>query len=260
MSGGVQRRAPLVWAALCACLASAYAIASPSFDRQVAPAVEATDLVSPPSDAATGLPVTFSALDELANAQVRRGRGRAAELCPAEGSRHRCGGEAWNFVGPYVDRAGGRATRCIWVHPANDRQPRQLIWHDVAVGADLTAALVLLDGAGAGKAVRARIRLGDDVIGRLEVSSVPTPGHLTLAIPAGPARADLNVQIDADNNRWRLACLSLQMRGLREVPAARPPARAAPRPAGRLPSLRGLVLPTPATPAAVKGARRALRL
>ena len=257
MSGGVQPqgRAPMAWAALCASLASAYAVASPAFDPPAPPAVAATALAASSQDAAELLPITFSALQSLADAEVRRGHGRAAALCPKEGTRHRCGGEAWNFVGPYAERSAGRATRCIWVHPANDRQPRHLIWRDVAIGARLVASLVLLDGAGRGKAVRARISVDDDVVGRLEVSAVPTPGNLAMDLPPGPERADLDVQIDADNNQWRLACLSLQMRGRR--PAAPPPRPLAARASKRLPSLRGLMLPMPATPAAVPGARRA---
>ena len=259
MSGGVQSqgRAPMVWAVLCACLASAYAIASPSFGGPVAVAVAATALAEPSQEAAAPLPITFSALDALDAAEVRRGHTHTAELCPKEGARHRCGGEAWNHVGPYADRTAGRATRCIWVHPANNGQPRHLFWPDLVIGARLAASLVLLDGAGPGKAVRARISIGDAVVGRLEVSTVPTPGHLAVAIPPGPARADLDVRIDADNNRWRLACLSLQMRGHRLAPPAPQPSAAAVKAAKRLPSLRGLIRPLPVTPTVVPGAKRA---
>ena len=244
-------------ACLCACLASGYAIAGPAFVQPAAPAMEAALLPPLQPFEATALPVTFSALERLQEAEVSRGRGRAGKPCPRQGRRHRCGGEPWNYVGPYAERAGGRAVRCIWLHPANDRLARHLTWHQVPIGARVRASLVLLSGAGRGKAVRAQVTVDQTVIARLEVSTETVPGQIDAAIGPGPPRADLVVRIDADNNHWRLACLSLQMLG------HRPPAKLAPAPAvdrsgaGRLPSLRGLILPQPTTSDTGPGADRA---
>ncbi len=235
-------------AAVAAIALSLYAIARPSAEP-VGPA-DPVDLYAVDPSTAVERPleasITFDAMERLDEARISHDGRRGDAVCERQGQRARCGGEGWNFVGPYADRSLGRAVRCIWVHPGERRKVRRLNWTDVPMGARAQAALVLLARSGKGKAVRARVTADDQVLARLEASSETGVAHIDRPLPPGPQRGNLAIVIDADDNHWRLACLSLRMVG-RRAPAPAAMERDKPAPRARRPSA-GTPLAVPPIP------------
>jgi hypothetical protein len=162
--------------------------------------------------------------DKLAQAQVSvRAPGLPERPCTWHPGDHlfSCAQDSYAFVGPYAGYANGRAVRCTWLHPQPGGATTILRWKDVALGNHVDARLALLDEVGPGAEVRVRLLATDQPIGTLTATESREPGTLDAAVPPGPARGELRLELTAADHAWRLACVDLLMSGVRTV-AGRP--------------------------------------
>lgn len=147
-------------------------------------------------------------------------RADESQPCVAQPDRHRhvCGREDWAFTGRYYAQFGGRAGRCLWLHPASGGLVTKATWTDHAVGAQIRGEFGLVEGSGAGDAVAVEIWVGGERVGRVEASDDLARHRFDFSVPPGMGRADVEVRWSAQRHDWRMGCLDLQMVGKRSRP------------------------------------------
>lgn len=150
--------------------------------------------------------------------------GQPERPCPWNAAEHRhvCAPDEWGFVGPYAGYAGGQALRCVWVHPHAGGATTILRWPDVPIGSRVQGKLGLLNDVGPGAEVRLTVYAGEDRIATLATSESRELAKLDNDIAAGPARADLRVEVTATDHAWRLACAQVRLLGTRPEPKTPP--------------------------------------
>jgi hypothetical protein len=160
---------------------------------------------------------TFSAVHQLAQAKVTIVRSDRSTPCSwnLQIDRHVCGSENWNFVGVYNGRAAGGAQRCIWVHPGPDGAVTQIRWHDVELGATASATLMLLEGSGPGDTVNMELKVDDEIVVGLQATGDREVHNKQALLSPGRDRGSITIEISAQDNRWRLACIRLVLQGNR---------------------------------------------
>ncbi len=161
--------------------------------------------------------VVFDAMTQLAGASAtikRRGPASPCTWLPTPG-RFRCGTEAWAYVGPHAGRSGGRAVRCLWMHPQPGGATTVLRWDKVQVGANVHARAALLKGAGDGKAVSVRVLVDGRKVVSTSVKDEWRRGEADADVPPGAREADVRIEVDAGDNRWRMVCVDVWMSGTR---------------------------------------------
>ena len=131
--------------------------------------------------------------------------------CPREAGsgRFRCHKDVWHFVGPYAGRANGAPIRCLWVHPPKAGHALTLRFDDVPLPGPVSATLALMPGSNGGARVTAAVQINGRSVGAASTEHEREVGRLQAARPAD-ARGEVQVRIQAKNNRWRLACLQLR--------------------------------------------------
>ena len=165
---------------------------------------------------------SFSAVHQLAQAEVSIRRADESTPCSwsVDVDRHLCGSEKWNFVGVYNARSAGRAQRCLWVHPNPEGAVTSMRWDDVQLGATASATLMLLHGSGAGDHVHMELKIDDKVVIALQATSDRELHTKQALLSPGRDRGDVVIEVRAQDNRWRLACLRMVLEGSRPTATA----------------------------------------
>ena len=205
------------------------------------------------SDNDDGAEAVFDAMRQLSAATVtvnRRGPPTPCAWVPTPG-RFRCGKEPWAYVGPHAGRSGGRAVRCLWMHPQPGAATTVLRWDKVEVGARVHARAALLKGAGDGKTVAVRVLVNGRKMISTSVKDEWRRGEADGDVPPGARHAEVRIEVDASDNRWRMVCVDVWMTGVRpstrrkRAPAIdRGAARAGRQAPRRLPGLPRDITPT----------------
>lgn len=161
--------------------------------------------------------VIFDALPELhrAKASVRAGRKERGCTWLPDPGRFRCGREGWATIGPHAGRSGGKALHCLWMHPQAKGATTLLTWKSVAMGARVHARISLLKGAGDGKPVTLKVRVDERLLVSASTKDEWLRGEADAAIFPGRSSATVRLEVEASNNRWRMACVELWMTGKR---------------------------------------------
>lgn len=159
---------------------------------------------------------------DLANANLHvtvGHRGKELPCSTTKAGTHRCADDVWHFVGSYADRADGQPFSCLWVHPPKKGKTLTLTWDQVPLAAEVSVVLALLPGSNDGASVRAGVAVDGRARGATSTSHERVVARLSTHVSTvadDPEKLrTLTVSIDAENNRWRLACLQLRARSKR---------------------------------------------
>jgi len=178
---------------------------------------------------------TFDLERDLAKATVAVARPGGVEPCQwvAADHRFRCSDDIWAFVGPYGGHSAGAARRCTWAHPVGPGVATVLTWPNQTFGSQLSLAVGLVDGAGAGTPVEVQVFAAGTSIGQASSVDARELGVADLPVPPGPLQGELRIEVRTRDHSVRMACIDVRMRGERLAPQPSedkgPPAGPAPR-------------------------------
>lgn len=159
-----------------------------------------------------------------ADVSVRKGATSSPCTWQAGDQRFRCGDEPWAFVGPYAGTTAGHAWRCTWAHPVAAGATTVLRWPAIALGAELSARLGLVDAAPEGPPLRLKVWIDQDLVAELETRSSADLAEVTKAT-AGRGPGELRLELSASDHALRMACLDVRMRDPRTAKRVGPEAR-----------------------------------